>query len=163
PPTINLTNPNPYYDGDVSPFKFNDKARPWADETRRAGLSAFGFGGTNFHAVISSYDGGDRPQHGLSEWPAELFLVRGVSEADAARVVTDLSAKVAAVLETDPSAQRHLLRILACAAGRQGRGPVRAAFVASSFSEVAQRLAEAVEAGFATASEKDGSDGPGQV
>ena len=32
--------------------------------TRRAGVSAFGFGGTNFHAVLSSYDGGDGPAHG---------------------------------------------------------------------------------------------------
>src|SRR5690606_39170920 len=75
PPTINLVDPNPYYDATTSPFRFLDQARPWASETRRGGVSAFGFGGTNFHALLSSYDAGDRPAHGLTQWPAELFLI----------------------------------------------------------------------------------------
>ncbi|WP_202977822.1 type I polyketide synthase [Nocardioides daphniae] len=149
PPTINLVDPNPYYDPEASPFRFHDKARPWAAETRRAGVSAFGFGGTNFHAVVSSYDAGDRPAHSLTQWPAELFVVRGATEADAAKAVAGLRTTVAAVAESDPGAQRHRLRDLAWAVSRQGRGPVRAAFVASSFAEVLRRLDEAEARGFA--------------
>ena len=36
----------------------NTELRPWtipAEGSRRAGLSAFGFGGTNFHAVLEEY------------------------------------------------------------------------------------------------------------
>ncbi|QCX28868.1 type I polyketide synthase [Nocardioides jishulii] len=149
PPTINLVEPNPYYEAGSSPFRFHDKPRPWAAETRRAGVSAFGFGGTNFHAVVSSCDAGDRPAHGLTQWPAELFVVRGTTEADAARSVAALRDTVTAVAASDPDAQRHRLRDLAWAVARQGRGPVRAAFVASSFAEVLRRLDEAEARGFA--------------
>ncbi len=61
PPTANLVEPNPYYDAETSPFRFIDAARPWTGSSRLAGVSAFGFGGTNFHAVLSSYDGDDAP------------------------------------------------------------------------------------------------------
>jgi acyl transferase domain-containing protein len=43
-----------------------------------AGVSAFGFGGTNFHAVLEEYTGdylgGEAPA--LARWPAELFVWR---------------------------------------------------------------------------------------
>ncbi len=55
-------------------------AAPPAD--RVAGVSAFGFGGTNFHAVLTGYDGAPPPAHGLDEWPAELFLLRGPDAVD---------------------------------------------------------------------------------
>ncbi|HMQ28391.1 MAG TPA: polyketide synthase, partial [Acidimicrobiales bacterium] len=73
PPTLNIERPTDYYDPATSPFRFDDAARPWADDVRVAGVSAFGFGGTNFHAVVSSYDGAPVPAHGLDAWPAELF------------------------------------------------------------------------------------------
>jgi acyl transferase domain-containing protein/NAD(P)H-dependent flavin oxidoreductase YrpB (nitropropane dioxygenase family)/NADP-dependent 3-hydroxy acid dehydrogenase YdfG len=137
PPTVNLVEPNPYYDAETSPFRFLHQARPWAAATRRAGVSAFGFGGTNFHAVVSSYDGGDRPAHGAVQWPAELFLVRGATAADADRALDQLASTVAAVLDSDPDGQRHPLRDLAHAVCRAGTGPVRAAFVAASLTELA--------------------------
>ena len=47
---------------------------------RRAGVSAFGFGGTNFHAVLSlATTAATRPAHGLDQWPAELFLFRAAT------------------------------------------------------------------------------------
>src|SRR5207237_73844 len=53
PPTGNLKKLNPGYDGPAaSPFLFRDAAHPWASERRLAGVSAFGFGGTNFHVVL---------------------------------------------------------------------------------------------------------------
>ncbi|MFC6154995.1 type I polyketide synthase [Nocardioides yefusunii] len=140
PPTINLDDPNPYYDAQASPFRFHDTARPWAAATRRAGVSAFGFGGTNFHAVVSAYEGGDRPAHKVAQWPAELFVVRAVDEATAANRLDDLRALVDGVLASDPGAQRHRLRDLARTVSTSGRGAVRAAFVAGSFLELRQEL-----------------------
>lgn len=54
PPSLNFTRPNPQIDFENSPFFVNDKLRDWdANETpRRAGVSAFGLGGTNFHAIV---------------------------------------------------------------------------------------------------------------
>ena len=78
PPTLHVTRPNDAWNEQKSPFVFNDVARPWIDEERRAGVSAFGFGGTNFHTVLAAYTRGDEPAHGLDEWPAELVLLRGL-------------------------------------------------------------------------------------
>ncbi len=52
-------------------------------EPRRAGVSAFGFGGTNFHAVLEEYvpPVTIRDEPPCSNWPAELFLLRAASRA----------------------------------------------------------------------------------
>ncbi|MEL7207838.1 MAG: beta-ketoacyl synthase N-terminal-like domain-containing protein, partial [Actinomycetota bacterium] len=85
PPTRNITRPNEYHDAATSPFRFDDASRPWPAERRIAGVSAFGFGGTNFHAVVESYDGAPVPEHGHDRWPAELFVFRGADLDEAER------------------------------------------------------------------------------
>ena len=58
PPTIKVTKPvEPLATAD-SPFYVNTEMRPWlprADHPRRAAVCAFGFGGSNFHAVLEEY------------------------------------------------------------------------------------------------------------
>jgi len=59
PPSINFKVPNPNIDWDNSPFYVNTKAKPWEHDpstTRKAGVSAFGFGGTNFHLIMEEYN-----------------------------------------------------------------------------------------------------------
>ncbi|MGK5094213.1 SDR family NAD(P)-dependent oxidoreductase [Deltaproteobacteria bacterium TL4] len=60
PPTINIKNPNPKLEIENTPFYLNTVSRPWLREEgappRRAGVSAFGFGGTNFHFVLEEYE-----------------------------------------------------------------------------------------------------------
>ena len=58
PPSVHGEHPNPDIDFAHSPFYVNTELKPWptpAEGVRRAGLSAFGFGGTNFHAVLEEY------------------------------------------------------------------------------------------------------------
>ena len=57
PPSVQCGHPNPDIDFAHSPLRVNTQLRPWTvrDGLRRAGLSAFGFGGTNFHAVLEEY------------------------------------------------------------------------------------------------------------
>ncbi len=58
PPSVNGEHPNPGIDFAHAPFFINTELRPWTipdGKARRAGLSAFGFGGTNFHAVLEEY------------------------------------------------------------------------------------------------------------
>jgi phthiocerol/phenolphthiocerol synthesis type-I polyketide synthase E len=54
PPTVNFQRPNPDIDFAGSPFRVQDQRAAWPDPgyPRRAGVSAFGFGGTNAHAVL---------------------------------------------------------------------------------------------------------------
>ncbi|MGW1315102.1 SDR family NAD(P)-dependent oxidoreductase [Streptomyces sp. NPDC002426] len=60
PPTINVEQPSAAVDPAETPFYVNSQARPWiADpgrDKRRAAVSSFGFGGTNFHMVLEEHD-----------------------------------------------------------------------------------------------------------
>ena len=93
PPTIGITAPNPQLNFSEETFRLNVEAQPWlhadADYPRRAGVSAFGFGGTNFHAVLEAY-GGDpvtTSQPATRDWPAELLAW---SAADRTGLLGDL-------------------------------------------------------------------------
>jgi len=58
PPSINCEKQNPDIDFTNSPLFVNTELRPWeerGDTPRRAGVSAFGFGGTNFHIVLEEH------------------------------------------------------------------------------------------------------------
>lgn len=63
----------------ASPLYLLDEARPWLDpgHRRRAGVSAFGFGGTNFHAVLEEHPhNGAGPELGARDWPHELWVLQ---------------------------------------------------------------------------------------
>ncbi|MCL1937560.1 MAG: acyltransferase domain-containing protein [Candidatus Azobacteroides sp.] len=77
PPTIHLDKLNAFYDPKTSPFVFNKRAGLWSGEKRIAGVSAFGFGGTNFHAVIENYLPNASAAAVFESWPSELFVFRG--------------------------------------------------------------------------------------
>jgi amino acid adenylation domain-containing protein len=54
PPTLHYTKPNPNFDLANSPFYVNSSMAPWTSGggPRRAGVSAFGVGGTNAHVIL---------------------------------------------------------------------------------------------------------------
>ncbi len=60
PPTFNVDKPNTKLEIEKTPFYLNTEARPWIQEKghpRRAAVSSFGFGGTNFHLTVEEYTG----------------------------------------------------------------------------------------------------------
>ncbi|QDG49702.1 SDR family NAD(P)-dependent oxidoreductase [Persicimonas caeni] len=59
PPTLNVETPNPRIEMQGTPLRLQTEAEPWEVRDgmlRRAGVSAFGFGGTNFHVTLEEYD-----------------------------------------------------------------------------------------------------------
>ncbi len=54
PPNLHFEKPNPHIDFENSPFYVNTTASPWETDRlpRRAGVSAFGIGGTNAHVIV---------------------------------------------------------------------------------------------------------------
>ena len=59
PPSANFETPNPTVDWDRIPFFVPTQALEWPRpeaHPRRAGVSAFGFGGTNFHIALEGYE-----------------------------------------------------------------------------------------------------------
>ncbi len=82
PPTLGVSKPNPAANFSTGPLYVNSETRPWVHATahpRRAGVSAFGFGGTNFHVTLEEYTGdflARRPAV-AQQWPAELLIWGG--------------------------------------------------------------------------------------
>lgn len=95
PATLGVEKPNTRIGFEESPFYVNTETRPWLNSgtghPRRAGVSAFGFGGTNFHAVVEEYTGDFLPRAPIArEWPSELFLWQAASQQDLAAALTSL-------------------------------------------------------------------------
>ncbi|AVP97732.1 hypothetical protein C7S18_11210 [Ahniella affigens] len=84
PPTIKIDAPNPKLALEQSPFYLNTVARPWirnSNHPRRASVSAFGFGGSNFHLTLEEYRG----SHGAERLPMhehELLAISADASAD---------------------------------------------------------------------------------
>ena len=78
PPSVHCEHPNPDIDFCHLPLYVNTELKPWdvpADTPRRAGVSAFGFGGTNFHVVLEEHiphrlNGNGRRSVAVGEVPA---------------------------------------------------------------------------------------------
>ncbi|RMH39482.1 MAG: SDR family oxidoreductase [Deltaproteobacteria bacterium] len=136
PPTLHIERPNPAWRADRSPFVFVDRARPWPDDRRVAAVSALGFGGTNFHCVVSAYEGADRPEAGLDEWPCELVWFRAPDRAAA----VERAGRLERALASDaPVRLRDVARTVTLA----GDGPVQLAIVADSVADLRVKLAAA--------------------
>ncbi|MGL4304510.1 MAG: beta-ketoacyl synthase N-terminal-like domain-containing protein, partial [Mycobacteriaceae bacterium] len=148
PPTLHITSPNSAWDASTSPFIFHTAAQPWAQSAseRIAGVSAFGFGGTNFHVVMRAYDGAPPPAQTLSQWPYELITFRGTNHEQAIRSASQLLSL------TNPAGNINPWRLkdLALAAARQSdvrasRGEkVQIAIVADSVEQLAASLQRAI-------------------
>ena len=98
PPTINVTRPSPKLGIERSPFYLNTEARPWVKPVggppRRAGVSAFGFGGTNFHVVLEEYPAEHTGPYRLRRVAQPLLLWAASPQAlieACDRALTDLS------------------------------------------------------------------------
>ena len=74
PPTIKVTNPLEEVISGRTPFYLATEKRPWlprSDAPRRAGVSAFGFGGSNFHVVLEEY----RPSMEAVDWDGNVQIL----------------------------------------------------------------------------------------
>lgn len=139
PPTAHLRKPNSAWAPATSPFSFTTDARPWLTDRsgRVAGVSAFGFGGTNFHAVLAAGASTSTGRHGLSEWDSELFLFRGA----------DLDAAKERMRSLVPLVDTMALRDLAVTASNWAdstREPVRFAIVAGNPAELTVAIGDAL-------------------
>lgn len=137
PPSLHFTRPNPQIPFERTPFRVAGELTPWtaADgEPLRAGVSAFGIGGTNAHLVLESAPA----QHPSP--PAEGWQILPLSARTPA-ALADLARNVGRSLTERPDLEladvAHTLQ-----SGRQ-RFARRAAVVARSLPEAARAVAEA--------------------
>jgi len=100
PPLLHFRSPNPQIDLENSPFYITAELRDWESPDGgplRAGVSAFGVGGTNAHVVIEEAPGGASSPSGRS---GQLLTL----SAKSARAVERAKETLAERLEQDPGA-----------------------------------------------------------
>jgi amino acid adenylation domain-containing protein len=94
PPSLNFDRPNPKIDFASAPVYVNTRLTPWGEgpEPRRAGVSAFGVGGTNAHVVLEQ---APAPAPALHTRPAQLLLLSartpGALQSAGARLAAHLA------------------------------------------------------------------------
>ena len=143
PPTLGVERPNAKANFPASPFYVNSETRPWlngiATHPRRAGVSAFGFGGTNFHAVLEEYTGDFLPTPPIIQtWPSELCLWSAPTTKDLIRALGNIDQALA-------QGARPELRDLAYAlyqdyANHPPATTLRLAIVATSLDDLIAKL-----------------------
>lgn len=90
PPTINVDEPHAALAREDSPFYLNTHARPWFSlEPRRAAVSSFGFGGTNFHVVLEEHS--RRKPEGPRTQPSPFALFLQAPDSDGLRSACELT------------------------------------------------------------------------
>ncbi len=147
PPTLHVETPNSGYRAISSPFVLQKTPRPWVQKSLatqgddsnplRGAVSAFGFGGANFHAVLSNY--APAPvESGAAYWDAELFVFRGDTFANAQQGMQQLGEFLRA------SNAPLTLRDLSFTAQQAGNGLVQCAFVARDCNDLADKLRAAI-------------------
>ncbi|HET9210498.1 MAG TPA: type I polyketide synthase, partial [Thermoanaerobaculia bacterium] len=110
PPSINFERPNPQIDFAASPFFVNTELREWAANgtPRRAGVSAFGMGGTNAHAVLE-----EAPELAPTSpsRPWQLLLLSARTETALATQAENLAAFLEAHSETGLADAAYTLQV----------------------------------------------------
>jgi malonyl CoA-acyl carrier protein transacylase len=146
PPTLGVTEPNPKARFGEGPLYVNSETRPWihtADHPRRAGVSAFGFGGTNFHAVLEEYRGDIvRRRYVSASRPSELLLWAGKRTG----IVEALSSLKAALDQGARPELHDLAYTLAAGYRRRQPGERTLAIVASSLADCQEKIEAALGA-----------------
>lgn len=146
-PTIGVENPSRKIEFAKSPFYLNTETRPWlnelGDHPLRAGVSAFGFGGTNFHVVMEEYLGDFHPDHSIDFCPraVEIFTWTAADKGLILDQVETIAKRLADVPTVSlASLARSVQWERSLAPPATGK---RLAIVASSIDDLRQKLEKA--------------------
>ncbi|WP_339678917.1 beta-ketoacyl synthase N-terminal-like domain-containing protein [uncultured Hyphomonas sp.] len=143
PPTAKVEEPADVIK-DSGVFYLNTEARPWITtkkRPRRASVSSFGFGGSNYHVTLEEYVGKTalRPYR---VFPAELFLFSADSPDALAAAIEASASGVDDASLAHAASQTH--------AGFEAKAPARAAIIAETADDLkakSESLASQIRAG----------------
>lgn len=152
PPTLHVTRPNAKLREPGTPFFVNTEPLPWfasadPDEPRRAAVSSFGFGGTNFHVVVEEYErnsAGAQPATAtMDTWPSEVAYWTSPSPPQLLAALEQLEERLARAPDVP---LRQLAAAVCRAANASATHAVRLAVVATSTDDLRSKLATVREA-----------------
>jgi len=143
PATIKVGEPNPTLDIDASPFYLNTETRPWLcanSQPRRSSVSAFGFGGSNFHAVLEEHTGAPTD----AAWDGSTQLI--ALSADTIEQLRDRLGQWHAFIDEAPTPDALAFRALASRRTFSPRHALRLVLVIESGADPATRFGDATAA-----------------
>jgi acyl transferase domain-containing protein len=136
PPHLHFSQPNPHINWDHLPFKVPTERTPWTATTqpRIAGISSFGFSGTNAHVVVEEAPPVE-PTSNLIERPLHLLTLSAKTET----ALSKLAEQYEKYISANPDAPIADI----CFTANVGRSHFseRLAIVAHSSSELYDQLA----------------------
>ncbi|HLJ16216.1 MAG TPA: type I polyketide synthase [Bryobacteraceae bacterium] len=133
PPSLHFRTPNPYIAWNGSPVRVPVTLVPWPEARRIAGVSAFGFSGTNAHVILEAAPV-QPPYYNPVERPCQILAI----SARDAPALRDLTRAYQGYLQTVSGSLADV-----CYSANAGRTHFahRLGVVASSGAEMAARLA----------------------
>lgn len=156
PPSLHYAGPNRYIDFDAERLEVVEDPREWPEYSGRrlAGVSGFGFGGTNAHLVVSSFDAADYAPAEGEETPAPAAAEAQLPDAEHPNAVLlpvsgllpsrrrQAAADLADFLEERPDTD--LVPVARSLAGRN-HGRSRAVVTADNVADAVKRLRQVAE------------------
>ncbi|MBU1181213.1 MAG: SDR family NAD(P)-dependent oxidoreductase [Proteobacteria bacterium] len=94
-PTLKADIPDPALNISESPFYLNPSRRPWfskKEHPRRCGVSSFGFGGSNFHAVLEEYK--QSKQEAAWDGSVEIIALSAPTYTELVKRVSDFKYRI---------------------------------------------------------------------
>jgi 3-oxoacyl-(acyl-carrier-protein) synthase/NAD(P)H-dependent flavin oxidoreductase YrpB (nitropropane dioxygenase family) len=140
PPHADVEAPNKKLAEVNSPLYLLNEAQPWFARPgmpRRAAVSAFGFGGTNFHVTLEEYDHGSEAISDAAarqRWSRELLIWRGTDRASLAAAVRHTAVRLA------QGAQPWLRDLAHTLAQKAPQSGLTAALVVGTNENLAERV-----------------------
>ncbi|MDQ5853359.1 MAG: type I polyketide synthase, partial [Chloroflexota bacterium] len=145
PPSLHCDQPDPKLGLDQTPFYINTTTNPWIhggqEHPRRAGVSAFGFGGANAHAILEEYrdDIEDERPSLLARWPTEVCILEASDRAGLMERARELARQLADPVGVELKDVAYTLN-----STLDGQGE-RLALVADSLDDLRSKLERAAE------------------
>lgn len=152
PPTLHVTKPNAKLSEEGNPFFVPTEPLPWLapldpELPRRAAVSSFGFGGTNFHVVVEEYDRQSHDAWGdvapVETWPSEVAYWTSPNPERLLETLQTFESRVAQA----PDVSLSTLAAAVCRGASSASPPaMRLAIVASSSTDLRRKVATVCEA-----------------
>jgi len=142
PGTINVTKPHEKFGIEKSPFYVNAETRPWFKNgvPRRAGVSAFGFGGVNVHFALEEYE----KKTSFEDRMHQSFHSIYIKAANTTDLINSLKTSINALESEDATTAFHNLKE-SSKEGTAKQNEARLGFVSESLTDCISKLEIAVK------------------
>ena len=144
PPTLNVKQPSEALEIENTHFYINTETRPWFrrsnGETRKAAVSAFGFGGTNFHVVLEEYNSDSQPFQRLQSVSQPVLV-----SAETTDSLLDKLKGIKTELESSTAGESYLALINDSRSNLPQQDHPRLGFVADSMEEAQKFIQDSIK------------------